>query len=324
MNEIKKRLGKLKELEGRVRALLIFNLSESTDPNFFYFTNSTVNGIFYYDFNRPRIITSQMEYERAKKSWVKDVEVARMKDVLAGVKGRIGVDKSNLTAGIYTKLKGKADISKELEAARSIKTSYELRCIKEACRISGRVYSKAESEISGSMTELELKQLIDTEILKNGVDIAFPTIVASGSNVRYPHNVATRKKISGPLLVDFGVKYNGYCSDVTRTTGSRFEKMIGEILEELYSRISPGMKAREADKFVRDRLGSHAKHFITSLGHGIGLQVHEKPSISPKSKDTLEPNMVFTIEPGIYAAGGMRVENDFVLTDAGAEMLTKF
>ncbi len=324
MKEIKRRLGKLNGLEGRVKALVIFNLSEVTDANFFYFTNSTVNGIFYYDFSRPKIITSQMECSRAKKSWVRDVETARLKDLLAGLKGRIGIDKANMAAGIYTKIRKSSmlDVSKELERARSVKTKYELGCIKKACDISGRVYRTVVVE--PGMTELSLKQLIDIEMLKQGVDIAFPTIVASGSNVRYPHHVATGKKLSEPLLVDFGVKYNGYCSDVTRTVGSRFEKMISEILDELYSKISPGMKASEADKFVRDRMGRHAKHFITSLGHGIGLQVHEKPWISPKSTDTLEQGMVFTIEPGIYAAGGIRIENDFVITDDGAEMLTKF
>ncbi len=322
MKEIKKRLGKLNGLEGRVKALVIFNLSEVTDANFFYFTNSTVNGIFYYDFSKPKIITSQMECGRAKKSWVKDVETARLKDLLAGLKGRIGVDKSSITADIYTRLRGMLDVSKELEAARSVKTKYELGCIKKACEISGRVYRTVVAE--PGMTELDLKQLVDIEILKHGVGIAFPTIVASGSNVKYPHHVATGKKLSEPLLVDFGVKYSGYCSDVTRTVGSRFEKMISEILDELYSKISPGMKASEADKFVRSRMGRHAKHFITSLGHGIGLQVHEKPWISPKSTDTLEQGMVFTIEPGIYAAGGIRIENDFVITDDGAEILTKF
>lgn len=327
MKEIKKRLGKLKKLEGKADAIVVFNLSAATDPNFFYLTNSTVGGIFYYDFDKPRILTSSMEYSRAKKSWVKDVEEIGMKEFLERIKhGKTGIPMCSTSADIYLKAKSRAtvDISGALNEARAEKTDYEIKCIRKACKISGSVYSKTAGEISGSITEKELKKIVEIEILKSGCEIAFPAIVAAGSNVRHPHHVAGEKKLSEPVLIDFGVKYNGYCSDVTRTIGSRFENMVTKILGELYGTIEHGVKAGELDKFVRDRLGRHAKHFITSLGHGIGLEVHEMPRISQKSSDILKAGMSFTIEPGIYVAGGIRIENDFLLKNSGAEMLTNF
>src|SRR3989338_4909435 len=99
MKEIKKRLGKLKKLEGKADAIVVFNLSAATDPDFFYLTNSTVGGIFYYDFDKPRILTSSMECSRAKKSWVKDVGEIRLKEFLESIKHRkTGIPVSSTSA----------------------------------------------------------------------------------------------------------------------------------------------------------------------------------------------------------------------------------
>ena len=144
---------------------------------------------------------------------------------------------------------------------------------------------------------------------------AFRTIVASGKNSSFPHHVSEDVKITFPIVIDFGVNVNGYCSDVTRTIESPYEKKLEKILQELYSFIKPEIKAMDAEKFVRDKLNKESKYFIHSLGHGIGLEVHENPTLSIKSNDILEKNMIFTIEPGLYKKTGIRIENDFLLND---------
>ena len=305
--ELKKRIEKLNlELD----EIFIFNFSSNfTDPNFFYFTNSNVFGIF--SFRELKILTSQLDYSRAKKSWIKNIEIL---DKFENFKNKtIGIDKENISVKLFSKFKKCkiVDISKDLQKIRLTKTDYEINCIKKACQISKKIFKKIEPQISEDLTEIELKKIIEIEILRQNTEPSFSTIVASGKNVKHPHHIAKNKKLTEPILIDFGVKYKGYCSDITRTIGSKYEFFLLEILQEVYSMIEPGIKASKVDNFVRQKLKS--KNFITSLGHGIGLEIHEQPWISMKSKNLLQENMTFTIEPGIYMNNGIRIENDFLL-----------
>lgn len=320
MSELKKRLKKLDALEGKVSSVLLFN--HDTNPNFFYFTNSNVIGVFYYDFNKPRLFTNEMEFSRAKKSWIRNVEVIKIEQIYEKIKGKIGIDKKKISASVYEKIKAKkVDVSDFLENMRSIKTNYEKKCIAKACRISAVIYEKIENEWKG-LTEIELKGLIEFLMHKNSVTPAFPTIVASGNNVVYPHHESGKKKLSLPVLIDFGVRYNGYCSDITRTIGSDFDDVIEKVFVAVEEELKPGKKAAELDKKARAIMGRYSKYFIHGLGHGVGLEVHEKPVISQRSKDVLKPNMTFTIEPGIYRRSGIRHEEDYLLTENGAIKLT--
>jgi Xaa-Pro dipeptidase len=153
---------------------------------------------------------------------------------------------------------------------------------------------------------------------------AFPTIVASGKNIRVPHHEPTIKKAKAPLLIDFGAKYNGYCSDITRTFGSRFENTILKVFDEVEKNLCPGAKASDIDAISRKTMGRYEKFFITGLGHGIGLDVHEKPWVSKNSTDILKEGMVFTIEPGIYVNNGIRIENDYLITKNSFKKITDF
>ncbi len=316
MNEIKKRLGKIRHLKKKLDGILIF----SKDPNFFYFTNSS-SGILFYDFSKPVIMQSKID-EKPKgfrRIVIKNKEFIEKlpKD------GVIGINEKNLPVSIFRLIRKRAstrDITKELEQVRSIKTDYEVNCIKKACKISKDIFF----EIDSRSTELRLKQKLLSAIHDHGVEPSFDPIVASGSNTRNPHHVPTKKKIKKPLLIDFGVKYKGYCSDVTRTIGHSKERHLKKILEEVYPRIKPGVKAGDIDLFVRKKLGRDKKFFTHSLGHGIGIEIHEKPSLSKDSKDILKENMVFTIEPGIYKRDGIRIENDFVLKKNSLKNLTDF
>ena len=165
---------------------------------------------------------------------------------------------------------------------------------------------------------------------------SFSTIVASGLRGALPHGVATDKIIETGELVtlDFGALYNGYISDITRTVavGQPSEK-LKEIYEVTLAaqnlalkEIKPGMTGIEADAIARDYITSkgYGDAFGHSTGHGIGLEVHEGPALSFRSQTILEPNMVVTVEPGIYLAGigGVRIEDDIIITKNGNDRLT--
>ncbi len=325
MSELKNRLQKLKQLAGSMDSITIINFESSPDPNFFYFTNSDVNGIFFYDFDEPKIITSQLEQSRAKFSWVKNVETMTLNDFSKSLeRKRVGINKKRTSMEIMEKLKIKpVDLSKKFEDIRAVKSDYEIKQLKEACNITKKLWPKIEHEISKKLTEQQLKGIIEFMMSKKGCAPSFSTIVASGKNSCHPHHIPTKTKLKNPIVIDFGLRLNGYCSDMTRTVGSNKQSMLEQIIEETEAMIEPNMKANIPDTFIRKKFGKDEKYFIHSLGHGIGIEVHEKPTLSKHSKDILKPGMTFTIEPGIYSNRGIRIENDYLLTEKGLVCLTK-
>lgn len=326
MKEITKRLERIHNLSDTIDALVIPNFPKE-DPNFFYFTNTNIRGIFYYDFSKPIIFTSNMEYSRANRGWVKNiVEFGKGMDIKEILKGKkLGVNKSLMSASFFSRLKNrKVDISSQLDEVRMIKTKYEVATIRKACKISGKVFDSVKREINGKITELELKGLVEYFIAKYGCIPAFSTIVATGKNIAEPHHLAENKKLEKTVLIDFGVRYKGYVSDVTRTIGSKYEKIVKNAIEKSLEKIHVGAKASDIDRTARDALGKLSKHFITSLGHGFGIAVHEIPNISSKSNDTIKNSMTITIEPGIYVNNGIRLENDYIITNNGPKTLTDF
>lgn len=224
-----------------------------------------------------------------------------------------------------------------VEKIRLIKTEDELTIIKQACKIADDAYEHILTFIKPGMTELEVSNELEFFMRKQGAtSSSFNIIVASGTRSALPHGVATDKVIeSGDFVtLDFGAYYNGYVSDVTRTlaVGQPSDK-----LKEIYQvvldsqllaleKIKPGMTGKEADAISRDYIASkgYGEAFGHSLGHGIGLEVHEGPGLSSRSDVVLEPGMVITIEPGIYlpGIGGVRIEDDALVTETGVEKLT--
>lgn len=320
MSETSKRLNKIKHLKNKVDGILLFG----DDPNFFYFTNSS-DGVFFYDFSKPIILLSKID-ER-KRDTIKRIEIEK-KEVLNQIPtdGLIGVNEKSLSVFMFRKIRKRirtVDISEELEEIRAVKTDYEINCIRRACAITKKIFVEIEDRIFKS-TESELKFFISSLISEYGVEPAFSPIIASSSNICNPHHAPAKRRIRKPVIIDFGVKYNGYCSDVTRTIGSSLDKKLGNILNELYPMIIPGVKAKDLEIFVRKRLGRDERFFIHSLGHGLGIETHERPHISTNSKDVLKEGMVFAIEPGIYKKNGLRIENDFLLKKNSLENLTYF
>lgn len=224
---------------------------------------------------------------------------------------------------------------------RSVKTPDEISKIDKACALGDKTFKYILKKIKAGVSEKEIAFEIEFFIKKQGTDISFPSIVAFGKNSSVPHHVPTNNHLTNNqiVLLDFGVKLNNYCSDMTRTvffgkaTGEQ-KKMYETVLEaqqkaiELLNtkyKIQNTLKASEVDRIARDYIISKGYKTIPhNLGHGIGLEVHESPRLSPLSKDILKENMVFSIEPGIYIPGfgGIRIEDLVVLEKSGPRLLT--
>lgn len=167
---------------------------------------------------------------------------------------------------------------------------------------------------------------------------SFDTIVAFGENCAVPHHKPTSRKLdrNDVILVDMGAKLDGYCSDMTRTfcLGTPCDELVAihkvvlEAQEYALANIKAGMTGLEADSFAREFIIAHGygKEFGHNLGHGVGVQIHEKPCLGPNSNDILKPNMIITVEPGIYieGVGGVRIEDFAVVKEDGLINLTNF
>jgi Xaa-Pro dipeptidase len=231
------------------------------------------------------------------------------------------------------------DASDKISLIRSIKDEFELDMIQKAIDIAEKALSKILIKLNESLTEADGAALIIREILtEGGWGTSFNPIVAFHENTAYPHHTPTTRRlgVDAPVLIDLGAVYRGYCSDMTRTTWygqppSRFKEIIESVLEAQEAAIdiaSPGVEAQNLDNASRAVLRKKGldRYFIHGLGHGVGVEVHERPAVRPGSKETLEPGMVITIEPGVYIPGlyGVRIEDMILITKSGARILTRF
>ncbi|CAI6055163.1 M24 family metallopeptidase [Cohnella sp. JJ-181] len=226
-----------------------------------------------------------------------------------------------------------------LERLRAVKEASELAVIQEAADIADRTFAHILDFIKPGVKESDIALEMEFYMRKLGASgTSFDTIVASGERSAMPHGVASDRAIGAGEFVtlDFGAYYKGYCSDLTRTVvvgpaTDRHREIYDIVLEaQLHAleRLKPGMSGREADALTRDiitRYG-YGDQYGHSTGHGIGLDIHEEPRLSYSAPDTiLLPGHVVTVEPGIYVPGfgGVRIEDDVVLTDDGIKILTR-
>ena len=228
------------------------------------------------------------------------------------------------------------DGKESLSLIRDVKTERELFYIKRACKIVQKAYHSAIKEVKLGMTELELKDILEKYIAKYGADgVGFETIVAFGSGSAVPHHVTGKRKLklNEPILIDAGAKYKGYISDITRVCffgkpSKEFVRIYQEVLNAnliAEEKITSKLKTDEADKIARDYLKEKGldKYFTHSLGHGVGLEVHEGIALSPKMSVGLKENSVFTIEPGVYLDNkfGVRIEDTVTIKDGKVKRL---
>lgn len=317
--------------EKNIDLALFFNSEKIKDSNFAYFTqiptSSNVNGVLVIPSSKnPYLLVSILELNIAKTfSIIKDVrELKSLKEI----KGKIiGLNYNCMTLNrlknIKKEIKSKfIDISKKTSELRTTKTKEEINLLKESCLLSSSIMKKAIDICDPSKTEIEVKEFIENEIRKLNLEPSFTPIVASSNNSRNPHHISENKTLKGFTIIDLGVKYKNYCSDITRTVyiGNPNKKEIQDYNKVLkIQEESINSKEVKTSRLYLKSKKFLGKDFIHSLGHGIGIDIHEKPNLNEKSKEKLTNKMVYTIEPGIYNKYGIRIE-DVVLDK---EVLTK-
>ena len=217
------------------------------------------------------------------------------------------------------------------EKLREIKDEAELDSIRRAARIASDAFVNILSRIHAGMTERQVQRMLEFEMLELGSEgVAFDTIAASGPNGALPHAQPSDRVInSGELLtLDFGATVNGYRSDMTRTVGfGRIPDALRAVYETVrvaqqlgLDAVGPGKSCREIDRVARDYIDArYPDAFGHSLGHGVGLFIHEQPRLSMSSTDVLVPGNVVTVEPGVYipGLGGCRIEDTVIVTEGG-------
>ena len=222
-----------------------------------------------------------------------------------------------------------------IEKQRMIKDEEEIESIKKACKITDDCYNYILNYIKPGMTEKQIAREIDDYYYKYAEGTSFDTIVASGENSSKPHAIPTDRQIQEKdiITIDMGCKVNGYCSDMTRTF------FVGEVPEEIkpiydlvlknqlqtLNDMKENFNTKLLSKMVDNDFRLNNYDLIHALGHGVGLDIHEAPTISIRSENMLKENMVVTDEPGIYVAGkyGVRIEDTVLVGKGGSEPLTK-
>ena len=255
---------------------------------------------------------------------------------------RMGVEDRAITYAVYDGMKNSikstiTPIGDMVSQMREVKDKSELVILEKAAAIGDLAYKAAIKAIKPGVSEIEIAAEIEYVMRKNGATApSFETIVASGENSSKPHGTASQRKIkNGDLIVlDFGCIYKGYCSDMTRTVAvgdiSVSQKNTYNAL--LYTQmkmvniIKNGMQCNQVDKIARNILENlgYAKYFTHSLGHGVGIDIHEMPNLSPKCEKTLAEGMVITVEPGVYFDGlfGIRIEDTVEILDKNIKIIT--
>ena len=315
--------------------LVFFTDGSRVDENFYYFTGlsktAQVTGTVIVTKSGPVVITNRLESETFKCRKIVIQKRAEAELAMRKYNGKnVGID---FTSVAYSRLlrfkktlKGRkiVDVSKKMESIRSVKTPREIKNIKEACSISEELLENISGLVSKSRTEKELAAKVEYAAKRASEGVSFPPIVAAGKNSAAPHHIPGAARLKGILLVDFGVVYNGYSSDITRVfyagrpdnTSRNIYKTVYMAQKASIKEIMHGAKVCDVHNAANKILESELKHkLIHSIGHGLGIAVHEFPAFGENSKNVLAKDMVVTVEPGYYKKGwgGIRIEDDILV-----------
>lgn len=250
--------------------------------------------------------------------------------------GLLGFEDRQVSYAVYNGMKQKMPrtmlrgIGDMISSLRTCKEGEEIFCMQQAAHIGDLAFEHAVSVMKPGMTELEVAAEIEYAMKQHGAQrTSFDTIVAAGPNGAMPHAKPTDRPLAeGDLVVmDFGCIYKGYCSDMTRTVaiGAISEKQRSVYNMVLYTQLKAlnhlkeGMPLADLDRLARETLDTfgYGAYFGHSLGHGVGIEIHETPAVSSKSTEELRPGMVFSVEPGVYLNDefGVRIEDTVTMVD---------
>lgn len=282
----------------------------------------------------------KIQAEKEVHDWDIVADPSKLIEALKGF-GKIGLEGKHVTCSYLEKLK--VEVPKAafvttndvVEKLRIIKDQSELKVIKEAISIAQEAYLSWLPSLKEGAEEKKLALELEIALQERGDDISFKAIVASGLRSAMPHAKPSSKKIENGdmVVVDFGVKYKGYCSDTTRTIivgrfdeGQEIFNIVKGAQEEVIKHARPGMSCGDVDALARGYIekAGWGESFSHGTGHGVGLDIHENPTIGKDRSDLIEEGMVFTVEPGIYhpELGGVRIEDMVYVRENGLEVLT--
>jgi Xaa-Pro aminopeptidase len=223
------------------------------------------------------------------------------------------------------------------ENLRMIKEKGEVDLIRQALKLHHKAYAYLKTVVKPGVTEKQVLAKLENYVKKAGAGFSFPPIIASGPNSCYPHARVSDRKIKNnePVLLDIGIDILGYKSDLTRMfflgkippLVKEVNDFVAESQQRAIKKIKPGIPAADVDYEARNFLEQHqlAKYFGHSLGHGVGLEIHESPRIAQTNSTILKEGMVFTVEPAVYLPNqfGIRIEDMVLVTAKGCEVLSR-
>ncbi|MEM4633985.1 MAG: M24 family metallopeptidase [Candidatus Anstonellaceae archaeon] len=327
--EIAERRKKLFEGEEFESALFCSGESrENLNPNFFYFSSCAFDGAYLLlKKNSGLILTHRMNYQYAKNHShypVKIISKRWLKKLGKDLGKKLGISAKEINfkmANIIRKETGLKliDLDEKAYKIRSQKSAEEISFIKKAVGITKKILN--ELDPWESKTESELADKLKISALQKGAEIAFQPIVASGKNTVYPHHIPSNKKLGDLVLIDFGIRYKGYCSDITRcyfrrrnTDEEKTYLKCQEVFWKIFEMLDECEKSKDiailAEKAMKEK---RLPPLIHSIGHGVGLEIHEYPRIGKKSEDRLADGTVIALEPAAYLRNyGVRFENTVV------------
>ncbi len=353
---MKNRLGNLKKSlpKHRVDAFLISSVSHISYLTGFSHFSTEEREAYLLVTRKKNYIFTDGRYSEAVKKEIKNcalVELGRgvsFGEALGNIKKTekirtLGIEENDLTVSEFRTLQKAGFKTTEvfLESLRIIKEDWEVKHILAACRLSDQAFDHVLKKLKTGVSEKEIAWEMELFIKSHGGQLGFESIVAFGKNSSVPHHhtgeTQLGKKDGSFILLDFGARVRGYRSDMTRTIfwgkASEKQKKIYQAVfgaqkkaeEYITNNISKTVLASEVDRVSREYIKKEGFSDIPhSLGHGIGLEVHEAPYLSPRSKHGLERGMVFSIEPGIYTPGfgGVRIEDLYLLQKKNLKQLT--